>query len=152
LSALSRRDATLHRCIAAALVLLVAVAAACSSGGSGGSGLTGKAWQLTAITTKRPAFQGVVPEADQSKYTIEFKTDGTYGAKADCDSMNGSCTTTACGGLTVQPGTTIRQCPGPLPGNYLLALTKATSYAIANGLLTITEWTRARSSSNEVAG
>ena len=54
--------------------VIAAVAAACSStgGGSAGasspsaasssaSGLTGKAWQLTAITTKVPAFQGVIP-------------------------------------------------------------------------------------------
>jgi heat shock protein HslJ len=129
----------MHRRIAAALVLLAFVAAACSSGGSGGSSLTGKTWQLTAMTTKTPAFQGVVPEADQSKYTIEFKTDGTYSVKADCNTRNGTYATTASGGLTIQGGPTIFGCPGSLSTNYLLALTKATSYAIANGLLTITE-------------
>jgi len=139
LSALSQREATLCRRIAIALVLLVVFAAACSSSGSGGSSLTGRTWQLTAITTKTPAYQTVLPEADQSKYTIEFKTDGTYRAKADCNVSNGTYVTTSSGGLTMHGDLTTGQCPGPLASNYLLALTKATSYAIANGLLTITE-------------
>jgi heat shock protein HslJ len=129
----------MHRRIAASLILLAFVAAACSSSGSGGSTLTGRTWQLTAITTKTPAYQTVVPEADQSKYTIEFETDGTYSAKADCNSRTGTYTTTASGGLTIQSGPTIFGCAGPLSSNFFLALTKATSYAIANGLLTIME-------------
>jgi heat shock protein HslJ len=128
-----------RRRFAVALVLLLVVAAACSTSGSGGSSLTGKTWQLTAITTKTPAYQTVVPEADQSKYTIEFKTDGTYSAKADCNMSNGTSVTTSSGGLTMHGDLTTGQCPGPMPSNYLLALTKATSYAISNGLLTITE-------------
>ena len=63
---------------------IAAVVAACSgsSGSSApsaasGAGLTGKTWHLTAITEKVPAFQGVVPAAEQANYTIEFKSDGT---------------------------------------------------------------------------
>ena len=41
------------------LFAFVAVAGACAAGG--GSGLTGKVWQLTAITEKAPAFQGSRP-------------------------------------------------------------------------------------------
>ena len=63
--------------------------------------LTGKTWQLTAITEKVPAFQGVVPAADQANYTIEFKSDGTFDAKADCNQMSGTYTTTSTGGLTI---------------------------------------------------
>ena len=123
---------------------------ACSSGGgsssaasaaaSGGSGLTGKVWQLTAITTKTPAFQGVVPAADSPKYTIEFKADGTYGAKADCNNTSGSYTTTSSGGLTMTAGpTTLAMCPeGSLSSQYIAALPNAKSYAIAGGQLTIT--------------
>src|ERR1700752_2915037 len=86
---------------------LTAIVAACSgsSGSSGrpgasspsaasGAGLTGKTWHLTAITEKVPAFQGVVPTADQANYTIEFKSDGTYNAKADCNNVQGTYTTT----------------------------------------------------------
>ena len=51
--------------------------------------LLGKTWKLTAITETTPAFQGMVPEADQSKYTIEFSADGTFDAKADCNEVSG---------------------------------------------------------------
>jgi heat shock protein HslJ len=130
---------------ASGLVVLAVLVMACSSSGagssaSGGASLTGKTWQLTAITTKVPAFQGVVPQADQSKYTIEFKTDGTYSAKADCNTTSGSYTTTASGGLTIQAGpTTLAACPeGSMSSEYVAALPKATSYAIASGVLKIT--------------
>ena len=131
----------------AAVALLAAIAACSSAGSSGstapsgsGSGLTGKNWQLTAITTVTPAFQGVVPSADQSKYTIEFKTDGTYSAKADCNMTSGTYTTTSSGGLTIKAGpTTLAMCPeGSLSSQYVAALPLATSYAIANGVLKIT--------------
>ena len=63
-----------------------AILAAC--GGSNSSALTGKNWQLTAITEKVPAFQGVVPPADQTKYVITFNTDGTtVGALASVSSL-----------------------------------------------------------------
>jgi len=122
-------------------VLSVLVMACSSSAGSGGSSLTGKNWQLTAITTKVPAFQGVVPQADQSKYTIEFDTDGTYSAKADCNTTSGSYTATDSGSLTIRSGpTTMAMCPeGSLSTQYLAALPEATSYAIENGTLTITQ-------------
>ena len=38
--------------------------------------LTGRTWQLAAITGQTPAFQGVFPPEEQSLYTIEFATDG----------------------------------------------------------------------------
>jgi heat shock protein HslJ len=115
-----------------------ALIAACSSGS--GSALTGKTWQLTAITELVPAFRGVVPAADQANYTIEFKSDGTFNAKADCNTTSGSYTTTSSGGLTILPGpTTLVACPeGSLSSQYLTALGNAASYAVANGQLTIT--------------
>jgi heat shock protein HslJ len=133
----------------------VIIAAACSSGGgasagassaggsaaaSGGSDLTGKNWQLTALTTKVPAFQGVVPAADQSKYTIEFKSDGTFASKADCNQVAGTYTTTSSGGLTIKPGpSTMAACPeGSLGPEYVTALALAKRYAIASNELTIT--------------
>jgi heat shock protein HslJ len=118
-------------------VAIAAVIAACSNSGSG---LTGKTWQLTAITELVPAFQGVVPAADQVNYTIEFKSDGTYNAKADCNTTSGAYTTTASGGLTILPGpTTLVACPeGSLSSQYLTALGNAASYAVASSQLTIT--------------
>jgi heat shock protein HslJ len=130
----------MRRIILTALLLaLAAVSAACSGSGSG-SGLTGKVWQLTAITEKVPAFQGVVPEADQANYTIEFKTDGTFSAKVDCNQASGQYTTTSTGGMTITPGPmTLAACPeGSMGDQYIAGLSNAASYAIANSQLTIT--------------
>ena len=62
--------------------------AAC--GGSSASELTGKNWQLTAITEKVPAFQGVIPPEDQDRYVITFNTDGTFNGTADCNQFAGT--------------------------------------------------------------
>jgi heat shock protein HslJ len=134
--------------IGAAMVAIVVAACSSTAGGSSsaggsaaaGGGLTGKNWQLTALTTKVPAFQGVVPAADQAKYTIEFKTDGTFSAKADCNQVSGGYTSTPAGGLTITPGpSTMAACPeGSLGGPYVAALSLAKSYAITNAELMIT--------------
>ena len=108
------------------------------------TGLIGKAWQLTAITEKVPAFQGVIPDAQQANYTIEFKTDGTFSAKADCNTLSGTFTTadptTATGDLTLVLGpATLAACAdGSYSDLYIVALSNTASYAIANSQLTIT--------------
>lgn len=117
-------------------IAAVILVAACS----GGSNLTGKSWQLTAITEQVPAFQGVVPADEQSNYTIEFNSDGTFNAKADCNNMSGTYTTTSSNGLTIVLGpSTLVACPeGSLAPQYVAGLGNAASYAIADGQLTIT--------------
>ena len=102
--------------------------------------LIGKAWQLTAITEKVPAFQGVVPAAEQANYTLEFKADGTFAAKADCNQVAGTYTTTSAGGLSIAVGpSTMAACAdGSLSDLYILGLGNAASYAIASDQLTIT--------------
>jgi heat shock protein HslJ len=126
------RTRTLFALALAATVIV----SACSSGSS----LTGKTWQLTAITEKVPAFQGVVPEAQQANYTVEFKSDLSLSAKADCNSLTGTYTTTSSGGLTITLGaSTMVACPeGSLADQYVLGLSNAASYAIASNVLTIT--------------
>jgi heat shock protein HslJ len=121
-----------------ALAIAAAVALAACSGSS--SSLTGKTWQLTALTHRVANGLGVVPEADQANYTIEFKSDGNYQAKADCNQTSGTYTTPSNGGLTIEPGpTTLVACPaGSLSDEYIQGLTNASSYAIADGQLTIT--------------
>src|SRR6187397_1946732 len=52
--------------------------------------LTGPTWQLAAITGQAPAYQGVVPAAEQSRYTIAFADDGSFLAKADCNAVAGT--------------------------------------------------------------
>jgi heat shock protein HslJ len=125
------------RTVLALAIFVMVVVTACSSSSSG---LTGKVWQLTAITEKTPAFQGVVPAADQANYTIEFKNGGTFDAKADCNMVSGTYTTTSSGGLTIVPGpSTLVACPeGSLGPQYVAGLAAAASYAIANNQLTIT--------------
>ena len=132
----------MRRIVLSAFLLAVAtMTVACS--GSSSSGLTGKVWQLTAITEKVPAFQGVVPDADQKNYTIEFKTDGSFSAKVDCNQASGQYTTTSTGGITITPGPmTLAACPeGSLSDQYLAGLSNAASYAIANNELTLTDKT-----------
>jgi heat shock protein HslJ len=126
-----------NRALIALAIAATVVLAACSGTSSS---LTGKTWQLTAMTKRVAANQGVVPEADQANYTIEFKSDGTYQAKADCNQTSGTYTTTSDGGLTIEPGpTTLVACPeGSLSDQYIQSLTIASSYAIVDGKLTIT--------------
>jgi heat shock protein HslJ len=120
-----------------ALVIAATVALAACSGSS--SSLTGKTWQLTEMTQRVAGGFGVVPEADQANYTIEFKSDGNYQAKADCNQTSGTYTTTSDGGLTIEPGpTTLVACPeGSLSDEYIQSLTDASGYAIVDGELTI---------------
>jgi heat shock protein HslJ len=128
------------------VLLVLAVGAvtllgACSGSGSSSAsasaaGLTGKTWQWTASTTKVPASQNVVP--DPQNYTIEFKSDGTFSAKADCNQLAGTYTTTSSGGLTIVPGPmTLALCPdASLDTLYIAGLTATQSYTIANNQLT----------------
>ena len=109
-----------------------------------GTGLIGKAWQLTAITLKDPAFQGVVPADQQANYTIEFRADGTFSARADCNTLSGTYSTadpnTASGdlALVLGPATLVACADGSYSDLYILALTNTASYAIASNQLTIT--------------
>ena len=104
------------------------------------SSLTGKLWQLTALTHRVANGLGGVPEGDQANYTIEFMAGGKYQAKADCNQTSGTYATTSDGGLTIERGpATLAACPeGSLSDQYIQSLTIASSYAIADGQLTIT--------------
>ena len=120
-----------------ALAIAATVALAACSGGS--SSLTGKTWQLTEMSERVAGFQPPVSEADQANYTIEFKSDGNYQAKADCNQTSGTYTTTSDRGLTIEPGpTTLVACPGgSVSDDYVQSLADASSYSIKDGELTI---------------
>jgi heat shock protein HslJ len=123
----------------ATIGLVLAVAAATVLGAcSSGSSLTGKTWQWTSATTSSPASQSVVP--DPTAYTIEFKSDGTYAAKADCNQLTGSYTTTSSSGLTIASGPmTLAACGADsLSDVYVHSLLQASSYGISGSDLTIT--------------
>jgi heat shock protein HslJ len=107
-------------------------------------GLLGKAWQLTAVTEKVPAFQGVIPDADQANYTITFNADGTFNAQADCNNVAGTYTTAdpaaASGDLSIFPGpSTLAYCgDGSFGDLFTIGLGSAASYAVDAEVLTIT--------------
>lgn len=129
----------MRRSVSLALVLAATtILAAC--GATGSAALTGKDWQLTAITEKVPAFQGVIPAADQSSYTITFATDLTFHGTADCNQISGTYKTTGSNGLTIELGaSTMAFCPeGSMADLYVHALSRAKTWAVANDALTIT--------------
>jgi heat shock protein HslJ len=122
------------------LAVVVVGATLALAGCSSGSALTGKTWQWTTMTTTAPTTALAVPDAEQTNYTIEFKSDGTFSSKADCNQVGGTYTATASNGLTINPGpSTLVLCPeGSMGSVFIAALSSAANFAIANGTLTIT--------------
>ena len=128
-------------------------AASLPPGATPPAALLGKVWKLTAITETTPAFQGVVPEADQSRYTIEFRPDGTFNAKADCNQVSGTYEVhrggddpenpkfpvVGGGSGSILPGpSTLAACsPGSLADLFVLGLGNASGFAIADDQLTL---------------
>jgi heat shock protein HslJ len=102
--------------------------------------VVGPTWRLVALTEKVPAFQGVVPPAEQSKYTITFADDGTFSAQVDCNQLAGSYTAGADGSMSIIPGPmTMAMCPeGSLDGLYLVALGNVTGWAVDGGTMNLT--------------
>ena len=102
--------------------------------------LTGRTWQLASITGQTPAFQGVIPAVEQPLYTIAFGTDGTFAARADCNSLAGTYTLDRSDGMTITPGpSTLVACPDGSYGSlFAHALATVTTWAIAGADLTLT--------------
>jgi heat shock protein HslJ len=77
-------------------------------------------------------------------YTITFNADGTFSAKAVCNTASGTYNTVdataATGDLMIAPetATTAACADGSYSDLYVLGLGNAASYAIANGELTTT--------------
>jgi heat shock protein HslJ len=121
--------------VLAALVSIAGVVAGCSLFRGE---LTGRTWQLVSITETVPAFQGVVPEADQARYSITFNEDGTAAIQADCNSVAATYTTDDTR-ITIVPGaSTLAMCPEDSLGTqFVTALSGATSYNVAGSGLTL---------------
>ena len=107
---------------------------------SGGEDLVGTNWQLANITTRDPVHQGVIPVEERSKYTLSFAAGGQFSAIADCNTVNGTWTATADGGLDLRIGqSSIVACGDGSHGDlYILALSNTASYVVATNTLTIT--------------
>jgi hypothetical protein len=123
-----RRRVLVAFVVAASLVL-----GACGSGNS----LTGKAWQWNAWTTVTPPAQSDVPSP--SSYTVEFRTDGTLQAKADCNTVAGTYTSSASGGLKIALDTSaLAPCGAEsLSGTFVEKLGLAISYTFFRSEMTI---------------
>ena len=122
-----------RRWVTVAGVVVALVLAACASGSS----LTGKTWQWNAWTTLTPQMQADVP--DPSSYTIEFKSDGTFQAKADCNTVSGTYVTSASQALkiTLGPSTLVACGPDSLSDVFIEKLGLATAYTFFRSEMTI---------------
>ena len=133
-----RMPRSLLRLGALALTILTAATllAACNATGSG---LVGPTWRVTAVTTIVPAWQGVVPAADQARYTITFANDGTASIKADCNQVTATYTTSPGGSITIVPGaSTMAMCPEDSMGSaFVEALATVSTYSIDGSDLTL---------------
>ncbi len=121
--------------VVAGSVVAVLVLGACSSGDS----LTGKTWQWTAWSTVTPAAQEDVP--DSASYTIEFTSDETFVATADCNTVSGTYTSSASGGLKIYPGpSTLVACgDDSLSDVFVEKLGLATGYTFFRSEMTINQ-------------
>lgn len=104
--------------------------------------LTDTMWKLTAVTvtgTGSAIPPGIVPVADQARYTITFSDDGTFQAQADCNSVSGAYTTSG-NSITITPGpSTLVACPADSYGDaFVAALGQAATYAVGGSVLTLT--------------
>jgi heat shock protein HslJ len=120
--------------LVAALVVVGAVAGCSASAEK----LTGQTWQLSSVTEKVPAFQGVVPPEDQSRYTITFNDDGTAAIKADCNNVAATYTTEETN-IKIVPGpSTLAACPDDsLADKFVAGLSSATTYNVRPAGLTL---------------
>lgn len=117
----------------AGLVVVALVLAGCASGNT----LTGKTWQWNAWTTMTPQAQEDVP--NPSSYTIEFLDDGTFQAKADCNTVAGTYTTSASQALKISlgPSTLVACGDDSLSSTFGEKLGLATGYTFFRSEMTI---------------
>ncbi len=127
-----------------AAVMIVVLAVAFAPPRPPGSILTGTTWQWTGATTDSAEVPLVVP--DSSKYTIEFMSDWTFRATADCNTVSGTYRVIPAGrtglsstGLRLRPDPySLAACgPDSLSDEFLQELWSAARYEIAHSKLTI---------------
>ncbi len=71
--------------------------------------ITGRTWRLSEFTLVTPSVQGTVPPEKRDAYTIEFRADQTFTARADCNTLRGTYST----GDATPTGASISLSPGP---------------------------------------
>jgi heat shock protein HslJ len=130
-------SARIRRTVAATLAFVVVMSAVAGCSGSAAK-LAGPVWQLASVTEKVPAFQGVVPPEDQSRYTITFNEDGTAAIKADCNNVAATYKTEETN-ITIVPGpSTLAACPDDsLADKFVAGLSSATTFNVRPAGLTL---------------
>jgi hypothetical protein len=143
---IGRRIALVAGACAATVVMIVALAVALAPPRPPGSVLTGTTWEWTGATTGATtgAADDPLVVADPSRYTIEFMSDFTFRAVADCTTVSGTYRTVPAGrtglpstGLELRPDPySLAPCsPDSLSGAFLQGLWSAARYAIADAKL-----------------
>jgi heat shock protein HslJ len=127
-----------------AVLMIAVLAVALAPTRPPGSILTGTTWQWTGSTTGPAEVPLRVP--DPSKYSIEFISDWTFRATADCNTVSGTYRTVSAG-RTGLPSTGLRLRPDPyslaacgpdsMSDAFLQGLWSAARYEIADSQLTI---------------
>jgi hypothetical protein len=129
---------------AVAVLMIVVLVVALAPPRPPGSVLTGTTWQWTGVTAGAADVPLVVP--DPSKYTIEFMSDSTFRATADCTTVSGAYRTVLAGrtglsstGLRLRPDPySLASCgPDSLSDAFLQGLWSAARYVIADSKLMI---------------
>ncbi|HVM64348.1 MAG TPA: META domain-containing protein, partial [Acidimicrobiales bacterium] len=99
-----RRSIVVPAVVIAVAVLAVVVFLLVRSNSSDTSTLTGRTWYLVSGSETSPAWQWVVPADQQANFTIQFNDDKTFSAKADCNQLAGTWSTSGSNGLSIVPG------------------------------------------------
>ena len=117
------------------LVLALAFGAVLVGCATPAGSLTNTTWKWSASTTTTPPSQSNVPNPDN--YTILFKPNNSFEAKADCNQVSGTWSTDNGNGMEIKLGpSTMAACgPDSLAPQFVAGLDKASAYVLdANGL------------------
>jgi len=117
------------------LVLLLSLGALLIGCATPAGSLTNTTWKWSGSTTTTPASQSVVPNPDS--YTINFKPNNSFDAKADCNQVSGTWATDNGNSMTITLGPSTMAACGPtsLAPQFVAGLSKATNYVLdANGM------------------
>ena len=117
-----------------------------------GTGLTNTTWKWSASTTTTPPSQSVVPKPDD--YTILFKPNQTFEAKADCNQVSGSWSTDTGNGIDIKLGpSTLAACGADsLAPQFTAGLDKASAYVLDSNGLNIVEPAESTSTPDNPSG
>jgi hypothetical protein len=107
--------------------------------------LTGTQWQLASIRQTTPAYQGVVPAADQPRYTITFNTTGPTTGRRTATRSPARTPRAARMASRSRPGPPPWRCAPRIRSALVRhALTTATTWSVASSQLTLSRADGAR--------